>query len=106
MSSRKQTLEIRLKSYDASLIDKTAREVIKISKKAGSMVNGPIFLPRRVEKFTVNTSPHVDKKAREQFEICTSKRLIIISDPTPHLTESLDRMEVSGAVNIEVKVCS
>lgn len=105
-SSRNQTLEIRLRSYDVSLIDRTATEVVKIAKKSGSVVSGPIFLPMRVEKFTVNTSPHVDKKAREQLEIRTSKRLIIIKEPTSYLTEALDKLEVSGGVKVEVRVSS
>jgi small subunit ribosomal protein S10 len=87
MFPKKQRLEIRLKSYDVHLVDRTARDLVKIAKKSGSTVSGPIFLPLRIEKFTLNTSPHADKKAREQVEIRTSKRLIIINDPTPHLTE-------------------
>jgi len=99
-----QQLKIRLKSYDTSLIDKTTKEVVKIAERIGSLVNGPIPLPVRIERFTLNSSPHVDKKAREQFEIRTLKRLIIINDPTPQIIEALDSLDVPGGVNIEMRV--
>jgi len=99
-----QKLEIRLRSYDSSSLDRVSKEVVKIGKKSGTKIVGPVFLPRRIEKFTVNTSPHVDKKAREQLEIRTFKRLIVIQDPTSYLTEELNKLEVSGGVRVEVKI--
>jgi small subunit ribosomal protein S10 len=99
-----QKLKIRLRSYDPALLDKTAKEVVKIIEKVGNKVNGPIPLPLKIEKFTLNTSPHVNKKAREQFEIRTSKRLIIVNHPTPQIIEELDKLNVPGGVDIELKI--
>lgn len=102
----KQELRICLKSYDRALLDKTAKEVIKVVEKIGNKVNGPIPLPTKIEKFVLNTSPHVDKKAREQFEIRTSKRLIIVTYPTSQVVEELEKLLVPGGVNVEVKLSS
>jgi small subunit ribosomal protein S10 len=99
-----QKLKIRLRSYDPALLDKTAKEVVKVIERVGNKVNGPIPLPLKIEKFTLNTSPHVNKKAREQFEIRTSKRLIIVNYPTPQIIEELDKLNVPGGVDIELKI--
>jgi small subunit ribosomal protein S10 len=104
MEMSEQKLKIRLRSYDCSLLDKTAKEIVKIVEKIGNKVNGPIPLPLKVEKFTFNTSPHANKKAREQFEIRTSKRLIIVNYPTPQIIEELDKLNVPGGVDIELKI--
>jgi small subunit ribosomal protein S10 len=104
MLNSKQKLRISLKSYDIACLDRAAKEVKKTAQKVGSIVRGPIPMPVRTERFTVNTSPTVDKKAREQFQIRTSKRLIIINDPDPQIVEALDKLSIPGGVSIEMKL--
>ena len=79
-----QNIRIRLKAFDHRLLDQSTREIVNTAKRTGAQICGPIPLPTRIEKFTVNRSPHVDKKSREQFEIRTHKRVLDIIDPTPH----------------------
>src|SRR6185295_6704740 len=78
-----QNIRIRLKAFDHRVLDQSTSEIVNTAKRTGAQVRGPIPLPTRIEKFTVNRSPHVDKKSREQFEIRTHKRLLDIVDPTP-----------------------
>ena len=78
-----QNIRIRLKAFDHRILDASTREIVNTAKRTGAQVRGPIPLPTRIEKFTVNRSPHVDKKSREQFEMRTHKRLLDIVDPTP-----------------------
>jgi len=78
-----QNIRIRLKAFDHRILDTSTREIVNTAKRTGAQVRGPIPLPTRIEKFTVNRSPHVDKKSREQFEMRTHKRLLDIVDPTP-----------------------
>ncbi len=78
-----QNIRIRLKAFDHRVLDQSTREIVSTAKRTGAQVRGPIPLPTRIEKVTVNRSPHIDKKSREQFEIRTHKRLLDIVDP-PH----------------------
>ena len=78
-----QNIRIRLKAFDHRVLDQSVREIVGTAKRTGARVRGPIPLPNRIERFTVNRSPHIDKKSREQFEIRTHKRLLDIVDPTP-----------------------
>ena len=83
-----QTIRIRLKSFDHRLIDQSAKEIVETAKRTGARVKGPIPLPTKMERFTVLTSPHVDKDARDQYEIRTHKRIMDILEPVSytHLT--------------------
>ncbi|MFT5006337.1 MAG: small subunit ribosomal protein S10, partial [Paracoccaceae bacterium] len=82
-----QTIRIRLKAFDYRVLDSSTQEIVSTAKRTGATVRGPIPLPRKIEKFTVLRSPHVNKKAREQFEIRTHKRLLDIVDPTPQTVD-------------------
>jgi small subunit ribosomal protein S10 len=76
-----QNIRIRLKAFDHRILDASTREIVATAKRTGAQVRGPIPLPTKIEKFTVNRSPHIDKKSREQFEMRTHKRLLDIVDP-------------------------
>ena len=78
-----QNIRIRLKAFDHRVLDQSTGEIVNTARRTGARVRGPIPLPTLIEKFTVNRSPHIDKKSREQFEIRTHKRLLDIVDPTP-----------------------
>ena len=99
-----QTIRIRLKAYDHRLLDQSTGEIVSTAKRTGAQVRGPIPLPSRIEKFTVNRSPHVDKKSREQFEMRTHKRLLNIVDPTPQTVDALMKLDLASGVDIEIKL--
>ena len=100
----KQRIRIRLKAFDHKILDQSAREIVNTAKRTGAQVRGPIPLPTRIEKFTVNRSPHVDKKSREQFEMRTHKRLIDVLEPTSKTVDALMRLNVPAGVDIEIKL--
>ena len=97
-------IRIRLKAYDARVLDQSTGEIVETAKRTGAQVRGPIPLPTRIEKFTVNRSPHVDKKSREQFEIRTHKRLLDIIDPTPQTVDALMKLDLAAGVDVEIKL--
>lgn len=99
-----QKIRIRLKSFDHKLLDQATKEIVNTVKRTGAEVNGPIPLPRKIERFTVIRSPHVYKKSREQFEIRTQKRLVIISYPTPQTVDSLMKVDLAAGVDVEIKL--
>ena len=99
-----QNIRIRLKAFDHRLLDLSTKEIVHTAKRTGANVRGPIPLPTRIEKFTVNRSPHVNKKSREQFEIRTHKRLIEIVGPSAETIDSLSRLELPSGVDIEIKL--
>lgn len=99
-----QNIRIRLKAFDHRLLDFSTAEIVHTAKRTGANVRGPIPLPNRIEKFTVNRSPHVDKKSREQFEIRTHKRLLDIVDPTPQTVDALMKLDLAAGVNVEIKL--
>ena len=99
-----QNIRIRLKAFDHRLLDQSTIEIVRTAKRTGAEVRGPIPLPTRIEKFTVNRSPHVDKKSREQFEIRTHKRLLDIVDPTPQTVDALMKLDLAAGVNVEIKL--
>ena len=99
-----QNIRIRLRAFDHRLLDQSTREIVNTAKRTGSEVVGPIPLPTRIEKFTVNRSPHVDKKSREQFEIRTHKRVLDIIDPTPQTDDALMKLDLAAGVDVEIKV--
>ena len=99
-----QNIRIRLKAFDHRVLDQSASEIVNTAKRPGARVRGPIPLPTRIERFTVNRSPHIDKKSREQFEIRTHKRLLDIVDPTPQTVDALMKLDLAAGVNVEIKV--
>ena len=92
-----------MEAYDHSVIDQSATEIVDTAKRTGSVVRGPIPLPTRIERYTVLSSPHVDKKARQQFEIRTHKRLIDIADVTPKTIDALNKLNLPAGVEIKIK---
>ena len=101
---QKQRIRIRLKAFDHRLIDQSASEIVETAKRTGAQVRGPIPLPTRIERFTVNRSPHIDKKSREQFEIRTHKRVLDIVDPTPQTVDALMKLDLAAGVDVEIKL--
>ena len=99
-----QRIRIKLQGFDYRVIDQSAQDIVETAKRSGDRVSGPIPLPTRIEKLSVNRSPHVDKKSMEQFETRTHKRLIDIIDPTPKAVDSLMRLDLPADVNIEIKL--
>jgi small subunit ribosomal protein S10 len=100
----KGRIRIKLRAYDARVIDAACKDIINTALSTGSKISGPIPLPTHIEKFTVLTSPHTDKDAREQFEIRTHKRLIDIIEPTNKTIDSLTHQDVPAGVDIELKM--
>lgn len=100
----RQNIRIRLKAFDHRALDMSAKEIVNTAKRTGAEVKGPIPLPTRIERFTVNRSPHVNKKSREQFEIRTHKRILDIVDPTPQTVDALMKLDLSSGVGIEIKL--
>ena len=101
-----QKIRIRLKAFDYRLIDQSALEIVETAKRTGAQVAGPIPLPTRISKYTVNRSPHVDKKSRDQFETRTHKRLLDILNPTQNTVDTLMRLDLPAGVDVEIKVFS
>ena len=99
-----QNIRIRLRAYDSKLLDTSTSEIINTANRTGAKVKGPIPLPTRIEKFTVNKSPHIDKKSREQFEIRTHNRLLDIIDPTPQTVDALMKLDLSAGVEVDIKI--
>ena len=99
-----QNIRIRLKAFDHRLLDQSTREIVNTAKRTGAQICGPIPLPTRIEKFTVNRSPHVDKKSRVQFEIRTHKRVLDIIDPTPQTVDALMKLDLAAGVDVEIKL--
>ena len=100
----KQNIRIHLKAYDNKILDISTQEIVNTAKRTGAQVKGPIPLPTRFEKFTVNKSPHVDKKSRDQFEIRTHNRLLDIIDPTPQTVDALMKLDLSAGVEVDIKI--
>jgi small subunit ribosomal protein S10 len=97
-------IRIKLKAFDHRVLDASAVQIAETAERTGAKVSGPIPLPTEIKKFTVLTSPHVDKDARDQFEIRTHKRLIDIIDPTPKTTEALMELNLPSGVDIQIKL--
>ena len=99
-----QRIRIRLKAFDHRLIDQSTAESVETAKRTGAQVRGPIPLPTRKEKFTVLISPHVNKDARDQYEIRTHKRLIDIMDPTDKTVDALMRLDLAAGVDVQISL--
>lgn len=103
-SMQSQKIHIRLKAFDYRLLDQSTKEIIDTVRRTGAKVVGPIPLPTRINRYTVLTSPHVDKKSREQFEIRTHKRVLDILDPTQQTVDQLMKLDLSAGVDVEIKL--
>jgi small subunit ribosomal protein S10 len=93
-----------LKAFDHRLIDQSAREIVETAKRTGAQVHGPIPLPTKLERFTILTSPHADKTARDQYEIRTHKRLMDIVDPTDKTVDALMKLDLAAGVDVQIKL--
>jgi small subunit ribosomal protein S10 len=98
-----EVIRIRMEAYDNAVLDQSAQEIVDTAKRTHSEVHGPIPLPTRIERFTVLSSPFIDKKARQQFEIRTHKRLIDIVQATAKTIEALNKLSVPAGVEIKIK---
>ncbi len=98
-----QKIRVRLRAFDAELIDQSAKSIVNAVLRAGAMVSGPVPLPTKISKYTVLRSPHVNKKSREQFEMRTHKRLIDIINPTSETINALMKLELPAGVDVEIK---
>ncbi len=103
-SKKTQTLRIRLKTFDHKLIDASAREILETVKRTGARVLGPIPLPTKKERFTILISPHVDKDARDQYEIRTHKRLMEIVEPTDKTVDALMKLDLAAGVDVQIEL--
>ena len=104
MSKRHQKIRIRLTAFDHKLIDQSTREIVHTAKKTGAQICGPIPLPTRKERFTILISPHVNKDARDQYEIRTHKRLIEIVDPTDKTVDALMKLDLAAGVEVQISL--
>ena len=99
-----QKIRIKLKSYDHNLVDKSAEKIVKTVKSTGAVISGPIPLPTHRRIYTVLRSPHVNKKSREQFQLCTYKRLVDIYSNSAKTVDALMKLELPSGVDVEIKV--
>lgn len=100
----KQRIRIRLKAFDHKLIDLSTSEIVNTAKRTGAQVIGPIPLPTRKERYTILTSPHVNKDARDQYEIRTHKRLVDIVDPTEKTVDALMKLDLAAGVDVQISL--
>ncbi|MDH3948339.1 MAG: 30S ribosomal protein S10 [Halobacteria archaeon] len=102
--AKNQNIRIRLKAFDHRLIDQSAREIVETAKRTGAQVKGPIPLPTKKERFTVLISPHVNKDARDQYELRTHKRLMDIVDPTDKTVDALMKLDLAAGVDVQIQL--
>ncbi|MCP5149408.1 MAG: 30S ribosomal protein S10 [Chromatiales bacterium] len=99
-----QRIRIRLKAFDHRLIDQSATEIVETARRTGATVKGPIPLPTRMERFTVLVSPHVNKDARDQYELRTHKRILDIVNPTDKTVDALMKLDLAAGVDVQIKL--
>jgi len=104
MAASTQRIRIRLQAFEHSTLDQSTAEIVNTVKRSGAQVAGPIPLPTRIERFSVNRSPHVNKKSMEQFEIRTHKRLLDILNPTAKTVDELKKLNLPAGVDISIKI--
>ena len=103
-TAKTQRIRIRLQAYEHRILDQSVNEILDAAKRTGSVVAGPIPLPTRIERFTVNRSPHVYKKSMDQFEIRTHKRVMDIINPTSKTVDELKKLSLPAGVDISIKI--
>lgn len=101
---KKQSIRLKLQSYDHRLLDKAVKQIVLTAKRTGAQLMGPVPLPNKRRCFTVLRSPHIDKKSREQFELTTHKRVLDIIDPSDKTMDSLMKLNISSGVDVEIGV--
>ena len=99
-----QRIRIRLKAFDHKLIDLSTVEIVNTAKRTGAQVRGPIPLPTRKERYTVLISPHVNKDARDQYEIRTHKRMVDIEEPTEKTVDALMKLDLAAGVDVQISL--
>ena len=99
-----QSIRIRLKAFDHRLIDTSTQEIVETARRTGAQIRGPIPLPTRREKFTFLISPHVNKDARDQYEIRTHKRLLDIVEPTEKTVDALMKLNLAAGVEVQISL--
>ena len=99
-----QVIRIRLKAFDHRLIDQSAAEIVDTARRTGAMVKGPIPLPTRKERYTILVSPHVNKDARDQYELRTHKRILDIVNPTDKTVDALMKLDLAAGVDVQIKL--
>ena len=99
-----QNIRIRIRSFDHRGLESSVREIVNTANRTGASVRGPIPMPTRIERFTVNRSPHVDKKSRDQFEIRTHLRVLDIIEPTPQTIDALMKLDLAAGVDVQIKL--
>jgi len=103
LKMKNDKIRIRLKAFDYRILDQSATEIVDTARRTGAKIAGPIPLPTQVSRYTVNRSPHIDKKSREQFEMRTHKRLLDILEPTSQTVDALMKLELPVGVDVEIK---
>ena len=103
-TAKSQRIRIRLQAYEHRILDQSVNEILDAAKRTGVVVAGPIPLPTRIERFTVNRSPHVDKKSMDQFEMRTHKRLLDIERPTAKTVDELKKLNLPAGVDITIRI--
>ena len=99
-----EVIRIRMEAYDHSILDQSAQEIVDTARRTGAQIRGPIPLPTRKERFTVLISPHVNKDARDQYEIRTHKRLLDIVNPTEKTVDALMKLDLAAGVDVQIKL--
>ena len=99
-----QTIRISLRAYDHILLDKSTEKIVKTAKSTGAIISGPIPLPSKRSVYTILRSPHVNKKSREQFQLCAHKRLMDIYSSSSNTIDALMKLELPSGVDVEIKV--
>lgn len=99
-----QEIKLKLRSFDHRVLDAAVKDIVGTVKRTGATIKGPIPLPRKIERFTVNRSTHVDKESREQFEIRNHTRLMIIELTTPQTVDALSKLDLASGVDVEIKL--
>ena len=102
--SSEQRIRISLSAYDYRVIDQSTAKIIETAKRTGALIAGPVLLPTKIRKYTVNSSPHVDKKSREQFEMRIHKRLIELINPTSKTVDELKKLDLPSGVEVKIKL--
>lgn len=101
---KNQRIRIRLKAFDHRLIDRSTREIVDTAKRTGAQIKGPIPLPTKIERYTILVSPHIDKDARDQYEIRTHKRVVDIHFPTDKTVDALMKLDLAAGVDVQISV--
>jgi ribosomal protein S10 len=99
-----QKIRIRLKAFDHRLIDQSAKEIVETARRTGALIRGPVPLPTKKERYTILVSPHVNKDARDQYEIRTHKRMLDIVDPTDKTVDALMKLDLAAGVDVQIKL--